>query len=87
LNIPVAHKAAIKDFSENIHTTQSEMDMASLEAAGKGPAIPFLPERIVEEQLASRSHRTWKIWTDIPDFEATACKEQALSCMGMFKEP
>jgi hypothetical protein len=49
LNIPVAHKAAIEDFSENIHTTQSEMDMASLEAVGKGPAISFLPSRAVEE--------------------------------------
>jgi hypothetical protein len=103
LNILVAHKAAIEDFSENIHTTQSEMDMASLEAVGKGPAIPFLPDRRVEEQLASHSHRTWclkffnllasislsmwKIWVDISDSEAVACEERALNCMGMFKEP
>jgi hypothetical protein len=77
--------------------------MASLEAAEKGPATPFLPERAVEEQLASRSHRTWclkninllapislsmwKIWADISDSEAVAYEERALSCMGMFKEP
>jgi hypothetical protein len=87
----------------NIHTTQSEMDMASLEAAGKGPAIPFVPDHAVEEQLASHSHRTWclkninllapislsmwKIWVDISDSEAAACEERALSCMGMLKEP
>ena len=49
LNIPVAHKTAIEDFSENIHTTQSKMDTASFEAVRKGPAISFLPECIVEE--------------------------------------
>jgi hypothetical protein len=43
LNIAPAHKAAIEDFSENILTTQSEKDLASLESTGKGPAIPFLP--------------------------------------------
>jgi hypothetical protein len=49
LNIAPAHKAAIEDFSENILTTQSEKDLASLDSAGKGPAIPFLPSRAVEE--------------------------------------
>jgi hypothetical protein len=58
LNIAPAHKATIEDFSENIHSTQSEMDMASLEDAEKGPTIPFLPSRAIEEQLASRSHKT-----------------------------
>lgn len=103
LNIAPAHKAAIEDFSESISSTQSERDLASLDAIGKGPAIPFLPSRAVEEQLASRSHRTWclkninllapisipmwKIWADISDAEATACEEKAISCVGMFKEP
>jgi hypothetical protein len=103
LNIAPAHKAAIEDFSENILTTQSEKDLASLENAGKGPAIPFLPSRVVEEQLASRSHRTWclkninllapislsmwKIWADISDSEVAACEERALSCVGLLKEP
>ena len=98
LNIPVAHKAVLEDFLENIHTTQSEMDMASLEVVEKSPIIPFLPSRAIEEQLASRSHRTWclkninllapiclsmwKIWADISDSEATACEERALNCMG-----
>ena len=91
LNILVAHKAAIEDFSENIHTTQSKMDMASLEVIGKGLAIPFLPECVVEEQLASHSYRMWclknidllapislsmwKIWVDISDSKSIACKE------------
>ena len=103
LNIAPAHKAAIEDFSESISSTQSERDLASLDTAGKGPAIPFLPSRAVEEQLASRSHRTWclkninllapisipmwKIWADISDQEATACEDKALSCVGLFKEP
>jgi hypothetical protein len=43
LNIAPAHKAASEDFSENILTTQSEKDLASLETVGKGPAIPLLP--------------------------------------------
>jgi hypothetical protein len=103
LNIVPAHKAAFEDFSENILTTQSEKDLASLENAGKGPTIPFLPSRAIEEQLASRSHRTWclkninllapislsmwKIWADISDSEVAACEERALSFVGLLKEP
>ena len=103
LNIAPAHKAAIEDFLESISSTQSERDLASLDAPGKGLAIPFLPARAVEEQLAFCSHRTWclkninllapisipmwKIWADISDKEATACEEKALSCVGLFKEP
>ena len=59
LNIALAHKAVIEDFSESISTTQIERDLASLDTASKGPAIPFLPSRAIEERLASRSHRTW----------------------------
>lgn len=49
LNIALAHKATIEDFSENILTNQSKKDLASLETTDKGPAIPFLPSQAIEE--------------------------------------
>lgn len=59
LNIPEAHKAAIEDYSESIQSSQIEYELASQDTAGKGPAIPLVPHRIVEIRLGSRSHRTW----------------------------
>jgi hypothetical protein len=42
INIAPAHKAAFKDFFENILTMQSEKNLASLETTGRGLVIPFL---------------------------------------------
>lgn len=49
-NISRMHQAALEDLSESIQQTQFETERAALEASGKGPAIPFLPPRAVEEQ-------------------------------------
>jgi hypothetical protein len=45
--------------SKTIQHTQLEVERMALEASGKGPAIPFLPCRAVEEQLSLKAHRTW----------------------------
>ena len=58
LNIPEAHKAAIEDYGDSIQSSQLESELASLDSTGKGSAIPFVPHRIVEIKLNSRSHRT-----------------------------
>ena len=58
LNIPAAHKAAIEDYGDSIQSSQMEYELASLDASGKGPAIPFLPPRTVEVRLNVRSYRT-----------------------------
>ena len=59
LNIPHAHKAAIEDYGDSIQSFQMETEIASLDASGKGPAIPLLPPCTVEVRLNSRSHQTW----------------------------
>jgi hypothetical protein len=95
LNIPHAHQAALEDFGECIQSTQMDQEMASVESSGKGPAIPFLPQRTVEVRLNARSHRTWclnninllapipisvwKIWANLSESEVKSCEDKALS--------
>lgn len=102
MNIDAAHKAAIEDLTECIQNSQAETERAALEASGKGPSIPFLPPRAVEEQLGNRNHRTWclsninflapisipmwKTWAFISDDEVKACEGKALSYEGLLKE-
>jgi hypothetical protein len=103
INIAPVHKSAIEDLSESIHNTQAEAMRASLEASGRGPAIPFTPARAVEEQLASRSHRTWcvsninllapisipmwKLWASLSDVEVKASEDKALNRLDLLKDP
>jgi hypothetical protein len=103
INIALVHKSAIEDLSESIQNTQAEAMRASLEASGRGPAIPFTPARAVEEQLASRSHRTWcvsninllapisipmwKLWASLSDVEVKASKDKALNRLDLLKDP
>ena len=102
LNIAPSHKTAIEDLSENIVNTQSEVTWEKLEASSKGPSIPFLPPRAVEELLATRSHRTWyvnninllapittpmwKMWSNMVDREVKVCEDRALNRLYMQKE-
>jgi hypothetical protein len=95
LNIPDAQKAAIEDYGECIHSTQMDQELASLDASGKGPAVPFLPPRAVEVRLNNRSHRTWclsninllapvptsiwKVWANLSEQEVKACEDKALN--------
>jgi hypothetical protein len=95
LNIPEAQKAAIEDYGDSIQSSQLESKLASLDAAGKGPAIPFVPYRIVEIRLNSQSHRTWclsninllapiptlvwKIWANLTDNDVKACEDKAVN--------
>jgi hypothetical protein len=103
LNIAQAHQAAIEELSESITYTQTEANHAALEASGRGPAIPFLPARAVEDQLNTKSHRTWclnninlmapitipmwKIWAYLSDQEVKRCEERALNCENLLREP
>jgi hypothetical protein len=103
LNIEQAHKAAIEELSESITYIQTKANCAALEATGRGPAIPFLPARAVEDQMNTRSHHTWclsninlmapitipmwKIWVYLSDQEVKRCKERALNCQNMLREP
>jgi hypothetical protein len=96
LNIPHAQKVALEDLGECIQTTQFEQELASIDASGKGPAIPFLPPRTIEVRLNTRSHRTWclnninllapipnsvwKVWANLSEGEIKACEDRALSC-------
>jgi hypothetical protein len=95
LNIPHAHQDALEDFGESIQSTQMDQEMASVESSGKGPAIPFLPQRTVEVRLNARSHRTWclnninllatipicvwKIWANLFEPEVKSYEDKAPS--------
>jgi hypothetical protein len=59
LRIAQAHRAALEDLASSIQTSQTEMDTAQLQASGRGPTIPFIPHRSVEDQVAVKSHRCW----------------------------
>jgi hypothetical protein len=59
LNILVAQKVAIEDYGESIQNLQIETKLASQDTTGKGSAISFLPPRILEVKLNTRSHCTW----------------------------
>lgn len=103
LNITQEQKATIEGFSECIMATQQEREMASLDSKSKGPGIPFLPPRQVEEMLRDRDHKIWlssccnleapitapmwRLWTDLPEAEIKACETRALSCEGLLREP
>jgi hypothetical protein len=102
LNIPNAEKAAIEDYSESIQNTQIEMELASQETVGKGPAIPFLPPHTVEVCLNTKSHRTWclnninlmapipasvwKVWANLSEAEIRACEDKALTVSSSLSE-
>lgn len=95
LNIPDAHKAAIEDYGDSIQSSQMELEHASSDASGKGPAIPFLPPRTVEVRLNARSHRTWclnninllapipaavwKLWGNLSEGDMKACEDKAIN--------
>jgi hypothetical protein len=102
LNIPNAEKAAIEDYSESIQNTQIEMELASQETVGKGPAIPFLPPCTVEVRLNTKSHCTWclnninlmapipasvwKVWANLSEVEIRACEDKAFTVSSSLSE-
>ena len=50
---------AVGDLKESINISQSDQQCADMEATGKGPSVPFVLARAVEQLLATRAHRTW----------------------------
>jgi hypothetical protein len=103
LNIEQAHYAVLEDLSETIQHTQLEAERMALEASGKGPAIPFLPCRAVEDHLALKAYNTWclsninllapitvamwKMWVNLSDSEVKVAEERALHRWNLMKEP
>ena len=59
LSVSDAHKAALEDFQESIVTTQIEREQESLVATGRHLAVPFVPQRAIEDQMAAKDHRVW----------------------------
>jgi len=57
LCIDESHKAALEDFQETIVSTQIEREQESLIALGRHLAIPFVPQRTIEDQVAQKDHR------------------------------
>ena len=55
LNILDTNKTAIKDYSDNIQSSQLESELASLDASSKGPSIPFFSCQTVEVRLTSQT--------------------------------
>ena len=72
-----------------------DQELTTAESAGKGPSIPFMPPRPVEERLNACSHRTWylcninllapipvsvwKIWSNLSDSNVKHWESKALS--------
>lgn len=94
LCIDDAHKAALEDFQDNILSTQMEKEQEQLVSSGKQLAIPFVPQRTVEDLVSTKNHRvwstgninslapiltsTWRIWAGLSKKEIDECKEAAL---------
>lgn len=102
LMIAQAHKAALEDFSIAIQNTQTELDMALLISSGKGPAVPFVPARSIEEQVAHKGYRCWglpnintlapisihmwKTWAHLTETEMKALRNNAVHGTGTLRE-
>jgi cellobiose-specific phosphotransferase system component IIA len=102
LNIPLAHKAVIEDYGDSIQSSQMESELASMDSSGKGPAIPFLPQRTVEVRLNSQSHRTWclnninllapippsvwKVWANLSEADIKTCEDKAANSSSSLTE-
>ena len=94
LAIEDAHKAALEDFQESIMTTQIEKEQELLVASGRFVAIPFVPQRTIEDQVSMKAHRvwttgnvnslapilisTWRIWAGMTTAEIEECRNCAL---------
>ena len=95
LAIEDAHKAALEDFQESIMTTQIEKEQELLVASGRFVAIPFVPQRTIEDQVSMKAHRvwatgnvnslapilisTWRIWAGMTTAEIEECRNCALN--------
>lgn len=102
LMVAQAHKAALEDFSTAIQNTQTEQDMALLISSGKGPSVPFVPTRAIEEQVAFKGYRCWglpninllapitinmwKTWAHLTDGEMETLRNNAVYGTGVLKE-
>ena len=103
LSLENSHRSIVEEYEADIGDNIIESQREMLEASGKGPTIPFVPPRAVEELLASRGHRTWcfkninllapittsmwKTWANLSDAEIKAAEDRMLSCANILKEP
>lgn len=102
LMVAQAHKAVLEDFSTAIQNTQTELDMLVLISSGKGPSVPFIPTRAIEEQVAFKGYRCrglpninllapitinmWKTWSHLTDGEMETLRNNATYGTGVLKE-
>lgn len=86
-------RAALEDFSDEIQSSQAEIDQNSLVASGRNLSVPFVPPRSVEDQVAVKDHRVWtlgnvnllapitgammRVWAGLDKSELEGCKSHA----------
>ena len=94
LMIDSLNKAALEDFEDAITNSQVEAEQSTLIPSGKRTVIPFKPPRAVEDEVAQKEHKywklgnlnlaapisrsTWRIWADLKPAEIEESREQAL---------
>lgn len=103
LNIAEAHKAALKDLSSSIQNSQAEKDMQVLITSRRGPLVPIMPHRSVEDQVAHKDHRVWGLnninllapittamwrhWIDLSRPDIETLKLNAINGSGVLQDP
>lgn len=102
LKIAPADRAVLEDLASSIQLSQSEKDAAQLHASGRGPTVPFTPNRSVEDQVALKNHRCWglpninllapitvhmwRTWADISLEEMKTLESNAIHGTGLLRE-
>ena len=102
LKISPADMTALEDFSDNIHSSQTEKDKHTL-IHTKGPIVPLKPPRCVELLVTECNHKMWaagntnllapitiqmwKNWAGLTDLDIENFKKQALNNVGVLRAP
>lgn len=102
MHIDLAHKAALEDFFENLNTTMKERDLASLTASDRGPTVPLIPPRTIEDLPPARGHRiwiagsvnllapiplaVWRFWLNLSIKDVDTCTDHAINASAIQKD-
>ena len=94
LTIGSLNKASLEDFEDALTNSQFEIEQSTLVPSGKHTVVPFKPSRAVEDEVAQKDYRwwkignlnlfaplsqsTWRIWADLKPTEIEECREQVL---------
>jgi hypothetical protein len=95
LSINEVVKASMEDMEESMSSSQAAAELETLVASGKHLAVPFAPQRSVEDQSNQKDHRvwaigninlpapipesTWRIWAALKQSEIDDCWDQAMA--------